>query len=117
MAIDRDAIVKLVTFGYGKPANSFLPAGMLYYNPDNEPYPYDPEEAKNLLATEGAENLSFELTHEAGSKVDEQLAIMIQQQLAEVGIDIRLRKVDPAQTIPVLIDGDSRSAPRIGPTT
>jgi peptide/nickel transport system substrate-binding protein len=111
MAIDCDAIVKLVTFGYGKPANSFLPAGMLYYNPDNKPYPYDPEKAKSLLAAEGAEGLSFVLTHEAGSKVDEQLAIMIQQQLAGVGIDISLRKVDPAQTIPVLIDGDFELSP------
>ncbi len=98
MAIDRDAIVKLVTFGYGKPANSFLPAGMLYHNPDNPPATYDPEQAKALLAEEGAEDLSFVLTHEAGSKVDEQLSIMLQQQLAQVGIDISLRKVDPAQT-------------------
>lgn len=111
MAIDRNAIVKLVTFGYGKPANSFLPAGMLYYNPDNKAYPYDPEQAKALLAQEGAEDLSFVLTHEAGSKVDEQLAIMVQQQLAQVGIDISLRKVDPAQTIPVLIDGDYELSP------
>ena len=111
LAIDRDAIVKLVTFGYGKPANSFLPAGMLYYNLDNEAYPYDPEQAKALLEAEGMSDLSFELTHEAGSKVDEQLAIMIQQQLALVGIDISLRKVDPAQTIPVLIDGDFELSP------
>jgi peptide/nickel transport system substrate-binding protein len=111
MAIDRDAIVKLVTFGYGKPANSFLPAGMLYYNPDNKPYPYDPEQAKALLEAEGVTDLSFELTHEAGSKVDEQLAIMIQQQLGQVGIDVNLRKVDPAQTIPVLIDGDFELSP------
>ena len=111
MAIDRDAIVKLVTFGYGKPANSFLPAGMLYYNPDNKPYPYDPEQAKALLEAEGMTDLSFELTHEAGSKVDEQLAIMIQQQLGQVGIDVNLRKVDPAQTIPVLIDGDFELSP------
>ena len=111
MAIDREAIVKLVTFGYGKAANSFLPAGMLYYNPDNTAYPYDLEQAKALLAAEGAEGLSFELTHEAGSKVDEQLAIMVQQQLAQVGIDVTLRKVDPAQTIPVLIDGDYELSP------
>ena len=84
---------------------------MLYYNPDNPTYPYDPDKARAMLEAEGATNLSFVLTHEAGSKVDEQLAIMIQQQLAQVGVEIRLRKVDPAQTIPVLIDGDFELSP------
>lgn len=36
---------------------------------------------------------------------------MIQQQLAQIGVDITLRKVDPAQTIPVLIDGDFELSP------
>jgi peptide/nickel transport system substrate-binding protein len=111
MAIDREAIIKLVTFGYGKAANSFLPAGMMYYDSDLEPYPYDPDKARALLEQVGATDLSLELVHEAGSKVDEQLAIMVQQQLAEIGVDIKLRKVDPAQTIPVLIDGDFELSP------
>jgi peptide/nickel transport system substrate-binding protein len=111
MAIDREAIIKLVTFGYGKAANSFLPAGMMYYDPDLQPYPSDPDKARALLEQAGATDLSLELVHEAGSKVDEQLAIMVQQQLAEIGVDIKLRKVDPAQTIPVLIDGDFELSP------
>ena len=36
---------------------------------------------------------------------------MVQQQLAQIGVDVSLRKVDPAQTIPVLIDGDFELSP------
>ena len=43
MAVDVQSIVDVVTFGYGTPANSYIPAGALYYNPDNANYPYNPE--------------------------------------------------------------------------
>ena len=105
MAVDRDAIIKVVTFGLGKPANSFLPTGMLYYNPDNKLVPYDPEQAKKILQAEGAAGLTLDLVHEAGAKTDEQLAVLLQDQFAKVGVTIKLRKVDPAETIPTLTDG------------
>jgi peptide/nickel transport system substrate-binding protein len=111
MAIDRDAIIKVVTFGFGTPANSYLPTGMLYYNPDNKVAPYDPEQAKKLLAAEGASDITLELVHEAGDKTNEQLAVLLQAQLAKVGVTLKLRTVDPAQTIPTLADGTYEISP------
>jgi len=111
MAIDRDAIIKVVTFGVGTPANSYLPTGMLYYNPDNKVAPYDPEQAKKLLAAEGASAITLELVHEAGDKTNEQLAVLLQAQLAKVGVTLKLRTVDPAQTIPTLVDGTYEVSP------
>jgi len=111
MAIDRDAIIKVVTFGVGTPANSYLPTGMLYYNPDNKVAPYDPEQAKKLLAAEGASGITLELVHEAGDKTNEQLAVLLQAQLAKVGVTLKLRTVDPAQTIPTLVDGTYEVSP------
>ena len=46
MAIDEQAIVDTVTFGYGEVANSYVPKGALYYYADNLKRPYDPEKAK-----------------------------------------------------------------------
>ena len=111
MAIDRDAIIKVVTFGFGTPANSYLPTGMLYYNPDNKVAAYDPEQAKKLLAAEGASGITLELVHEAGDKTNEQLAVLLQAQLAKVGVTLKLRTVDPAQTIPTLSDGTYEISP------
>ena len=53
MAIDQQAIVDAVTFGYGIPANSFFPLDGMCYNPDNPNYAYDPEKAKAMLRRRG----------------------------------------------------------------
>ena len=42
MAIDEQSIVDTVTFGVGTVANSYVPAGALYYYKDNLKRPYDP---------------------------------------------------------------------------
>lgn len=53
-AIDVDAIIKHVQHGIGKPLTSFISA---YYpvgvDPDLKPYPYDPTQARKLLADAG----------------------------------------------------------------
>ena len=59
MAINRKAIVKTVLFGHGKVANSFIPAGALYYNKNNPTCKYDPAGARKLLAEAGVKNLSL----------------------------------------------------------
>ncbi len=52
-AVDRESIVDLVLDGQGKPATSLLASAFGDYNPDVEPYTYDPEKAKALLAEAG----------------------------------------------------------------
>ncbi len=41
----------------------------------------------------------------AGNEADEQIAVMVQQQLAKVGVTANLQKVDPTQSWQMLIDG------------
>ncbi|MCL2898647.1 ABC transporter substrate-binding protein [Brenneria tiliae] len=105
-AIDKDAIVKTVTFGYGSVANSYIPAGALYHYADNLRRPYDPEKAKKMLADAGAGGLSLNYVVNAGDEVDEQIAILLQQQLAQAGITVRLQKVDPSQSWDMLVAGE-----------
>ena len=45
MAIDKQALVDTITFGAGTVANSIIPKGGLYHNPDNPTHAYDPEAA------------------------------------------------------------------------
>ena len=106
MAIDKQSIVDIVTFGYGTVANSYIPAGALDYNPDNPNYPYDPEKAKAMLAAEGAEGMKLTDVVAAGDKVEEQIAIMLKDQLGKVGVDLELKKVDPGQIWDMFVSGD-----------
>jgi peptide/nickel transport system substrate-binding protein len=106
MAIDVDSLVNVVTFGHGVPANSYVPAGALYYNPENPSYPYDPEQAKKMLEAEGASDISLSYVVGAGNKVNEQIAIMVKEQLGQVDVNVDIQKVDPGQIWDMFVAGD-----------
>lgn len=105
-AINKQSIIDTVTFGYGTIANSYIPIGALYHNDNNLSRPYDPNKAKALLKEAGVKNLTLNYIVNAGDEVDEQIAILLQQQLAQVGIRVNLNKVDPSQSWGMLVDGD-----------
>lgn len=106
MAIDKKAVVDTVTFGLGTVANSYIPKGSLYHYDANYQYPYDPERAKAMLAEAGASGLTLKYVVNAGNEVDEQIAVLLQQQLGEAGVTVNLEKVDPSQSWDMLVAGD-----------
>ncbi|MBZ9791574.1 ABC transporter substrate-binding protein [Rhizobium sp. 3T7] len=106
MAIDKKAVVDTVTFGIGTVANSYIPKGSLYHYDDNYQYPYDPEKAKAMLAEAGASDLALNYVVNAGNEVDEQIAVLLQQQLSKAGVTVNLQKVDPSQSWDMLVAGD-----------
>ncbi|MBD8187526.1 ABC transporter substrate-binding protein [Pseudomonas viridiflava] len=106
MAIDKKSLVEAATFGLGTVANSYIPKGALYHYADNLQRPYDPVKAKKMLADAGASDLKLNYIVNAGNEVDEQIAVMLQQQLAKVGVTTTLQKVDPSQSWDMLIAGD-----------
>ena len=106
IATDVQSIVDVVTFGYGTPANSYIPAGALYYNPDNPNYPYDPEKAKAMLETEGATGITLNHVVAAGNEVNEQIAVLLKDQWAKVGVNADIQKVDPGQIWDMYVAGD-----------
>ena len=105
-AIDKQAIVEAVTFDLGTVANSYIPAGALYHSDDNGARGFDPEKAKALLAEANVGPVSLTYVLDSGDQIQEQVAILIQQQLANVGITVTLQKVDPSQTWDMLLNGD-----------
>lgn len=106
LAIDKKAVVDAVTFGFGEVANSYIPKGALYHFADNMQRPYDPEKAKSLLDQAGASGLTLNYLVNAGNEVDEQIAVLLQQQLLKAGITVNLQKMDPSQTWDMLVAGD-----------
>ena len=111
-AIDREAFVESVLFGAGAPAVQDFPEGYFAYNPDypGDYYEYDPEKARALLEEAGVtDGFSFEMlvpalsTFELGAEVT-------QQMLAEVGITVTLRRIEPAQAGDIMFAQDEGDA-------
>ncbi|MBM1219517.1 ABC transporter substrate-binding protein [Ponticoccus sp. SC2-23] len=93
-AINKEAIVNDVLEGTAEVAAGPTPPAFAWaYNPDLEPYPYDPERARELIAEAGAEGaeLTFFVT-EGGSGMLDPVAMgtAIQADLAAVGFDVTI---------------------------
>src|SRR5262249_50492878 len=107
--IDRQAIVDAVTLGTGVAANSIFSPALNYFDKSLPVIQRDVEKAKGLLQESGVSDPSCELMVAAGVSDDEKTAVLIQAQLAEVGITANIAKVDPTSVWTRLIDGDYQS--------
>jgi peptide/nickel transport system substrate-binding protein len=93
-AINKEAIVNDVLEGTAEVAAGPTPPAFAWaYNPDLEPYPYDPDRARALLEEAGAEGaeLTFYVT-EGGSGMLDPVAMgtAIQADLEAVGLDVTI---------------------------
>ena len=59
-----------------------------------------------MLAEAGASDLTLNYVVRAGDEVDEQTAVLLQQQLAKAGVTVNIQKVDPSQEWDMLVAGD-----------
>jgi len=108
LALDRQAMADSIAFGLADVAQSTVPPLSWAHNPDNGPlYPYDPDQAMELLdeagwrdedgdgvreahgvmAVEDGTPLSFELATNAGNQEREQSIVAMQQFWAQVGVE------------------------------
>ncbi len=93
-AIDKDAIVNGAMFGLGTVIGTHMSPSEAYYI-DLNPYPHDPERARELLAEAGYPNgfeVSFELPEPYN--LERRSGQVIAQQLEEVGIRVNLSVVE-----------------------
>lgn len=94
-AIDKDAYIAVVKNGLSSAASSIIGPATQHYK-GNDPYPYDPEKAKELLAEAGYPD-GFECTLICASTTGNlKQGEFLQQQLAQVGITMNINALESA---------------------
>lgn len=104
--IDRQVINDTVTAGYGTAATSIFSPKLAFFDTSLKVIARDVEKAKALLAQSGVADASFTLLTNAGTTDEDKTAVLIQAQLAEVGITVTVSSVDPGQVWTQLVAGD-----------
>lgn len=98
LAIDRESIVTNLLGGAGEVVDGFLSTASPFYSNDVTPVSHDPEKAKALVAQAKADGwdadkeLNFYIN--SGDTTFGNVAMVIQQQLADVGIKIKVTPLD-----------------------
>ncbi|MGH2938186.1 MAG: ABC transporter substrate-binding protein [Solirubrobacterales bacterium] len=96
LSLDREGMVEAVLRGHGEPAASFVPPPITYHDPNLKPPEHNVEMAKRLLAEavkEGAET-SFTLSVPNEDDFWVTAAQVVQQNLEEVGFQVKIEKLD-----------------------
>ena len=108
-AFDYDSCLKNIWGGHGVPSPGPIPPGMLGYNPSATMYTQDINKAKALLAQSGYKpgDITIDITWGTGQDVRRLMSILLQQNLAEIGITLNLKEM-PWNTF---IEGITSSKP------
>ncbi len=111
-AINKEEIINGVLLGLGKPATGPFKPGTWVYNGNVKIYKFNPQKAKELLQEAGWKDRNgdgvlekdgkpfvFELVLSQGNETRQKCAEIIQRQLAEVGISVKIRILEWAAFI------------------
>jgi peptide/nickel transport system substrate-binding protein len=111
LAVDKDAIADSLFGGYAAPdPGQLLSESILGFNPDLEPYPYDPDEATRLLEEAGAAGQTIELVGESGRWLkDRELLEAVAGYWTAVGLDVQLEILEFGAYLDVLFDRENRA--------
>lgn len=92
LAIDRQTIVDTILSGAGTPAGEYLNPKLPGHDTSLDVIPYDPDQAKALLAEAGVSGLTLGCGVRAS---EEAVAVAVQDYLKAVGITLEVDKLDP----------------------
>jgi peptide/nickel transport system substrate-binding protein len=92
-AVDKDALAQSLFGGFAVVDDcQILSPSWTGYNPNLEPYPYDPDMARSLLAEAGAEGVEIELIGESGRWLkDRELIEAVAGYWDAVGVQTKVR--------------------------
>ena len=106
MGIDRATMIEALIGDHIELANSILGPGVVGHSKETQPVDYNPEEAKRLLAEAGHETLDLTLSI-SDSAIRRQMSEVIQAQLREVGINIKIEILEWAAFLNYTGNGES----------
>jgi peptide/nickel transport system substrate-binding protein len=103
-AINRHEIVYYVLYGLGQVATGPFPNHLWYADNTIQPFPYDPEKAKQLLYQAGWKDtdgdgildkdgkpFSFRLITNSGNDIRRDVGVLVQRHFKEIGLDVELQ--------------------------
>ena len=116
-AIDKQEIIEGVLLGLGQATEGPYKPGTYWVNDKLQPYAYDPDEAKAMLAEAGwtdsdgdgildkdGKKFSFELITNNGNEQRLKTATIIQRRLKKIGVDVRIKTLEWSAFINDYID-------------
>jgi peptide/nickel transport system substrate-binding protein len=103
-AVDVPTLISTVLGGAAQRTPSLLPQQVFGYDSSIQPFPYDVNKAKSLLAQAGFPN-GFS-TQLSASTVDQDITQAVAGQLSAVGIKCNVNIVDATQFKSLLVSGD-----------
>jgi peptide/nickel transport system substrate-binding protein len=119
LAIDRQALVEDLVYGFGTVSSRPVPSNWWGAAEDLEPWPYDPDGARRILAARGyaavgadgariSDGPTFELDlmTNAGNQLREDSLVKIQEQLQRVGVKVNIRTMEQRSLIQRASKGD-----------
>lgn len=98
-AIDNESLLASIFAGQGQLATQLVPEGVIGHNPDIEPWPYDMDRAKQLIAEAKADGVPVDekitIIGRTGfyPKADEAMEV-VQNALTEAGLNVELQMGD-----------------------
>jgi peptide/nickel transport system substrate-binding protein len=96
LAINREAIIKAVLFGNGKPANSLFPPQVPYYDPATPGYQYDLTAAKQQMAQSSVPHgFTTTMLLPSGNSDYATITTIVQAELKPLGITVKVQTLDP----------------------
>ena len=91
-AIDKQQLVRTLTYGQEKIATADLPDWMWAFNPAVKSTPYDPAKARSLLKAAGVKTpLNLVMVTESANVTHKRTAVQLQAMLRAVGINAELK--------------------------
>jgi peptide/nickel transport system substrate-binding protein len=112
-AIDKTAVIKLVTYDVGTPTISFMSSATPLVSGAGPAYPYDPAKAKALLQESGLANVEVTALALAGSADETAILSTIQQMWAQVGVTLKIEQLDNATRTARYRAGDFQIRPSL----
>ena len=110
LAIDRDALADSLYLGFASPTQGQLVNPRAFgFNDAIEPYPYDPEQARQLITEAGAEGKTIVLVGEAGRWLkDRELIEAVGNYWQQAGVNVEYRIEEFGEYLNQLFDRNSR---------